>query len=192
MNLGGATKSNSPHPAFVVTPFHYQDNLMVGRLYRFLSCESDCVIVCRYIRPGIYVGQTRRHASCTSHSTSKALRPRGAGRAVRQTWHQESQTLPGTRGQSRVRGRPPHREDDAPSGPRQPVGASTGNISGDHVVLQPMTCNLRETHTGQTGAALPTRLVALGRAQRLSSFAQHQEGSASVQFFGAKLMALAG
>jgi len=29
----------------VLTPFRYQDNLTVGRLYGFLGRESDCIIV---------------------------------------------------------------------------------------------------------------------------------------------------
>lgn len=32
-------------PALVLTPFRYQDNLTVGRLYGFLRRESDCVVV---------------------------------------------------------------------------------------------------------------------------------------------------
>jgi len=66
-------------------PFRYQDNLTVGQLCSFLGCESECVIVCSYKRPSIYVGQTRRHASGASRSTSKALRPHAVLR--RKTWH---------------------------------------------------------------------------------------------------------
>jgi len=76
------SRASSPDPAFVVTPFSYQDNLRVGRLYSFLGCESECVIVCSYKRPSIYVGQTRRHASGASRSTSKALRPQCAAGAA--------------------------------------------------------------------------------------------------------------
>jgi hypothetical protein len=45
-----------------MTPFRYQDNLAVGRLYSFLGCESECVVVRNYDGPFSKVGQAPPHA----------------------------------------------------------------------------------------------------------------------------------
>ena len=39
------------HPALVLTPFRYKDNLAVGRLSGSLGREGDCIIVRNLIRP---------------------------------------------------------------------------------------------------------------------------------------------
>ena len=49
-------------PAFVLTPFRYQDNLTVRRLYSFLGCESDCVIVGSCWFPEVFASSLGRRS----------------------------------------------------------------------------------------------------------------------------------
>ena len=43
--------SHACHPALVLTPFRYKDNLTVGRLSGSLGREGDCIIVRNYYVP---------------------------------------------------------------------------------------------------------------------------------------------
>ena len=67
--------SHACHPALVLTPFRYKDNLTVGRLCGFLGREGDCIIVRNYYVPVLKWSGSPPHASQLSVPTSKPIAP---------------------------------------------------------------------------------------------------------------------